>query len=184
MLESLAPGSILGAGLIILFEAEVGLGFKHPSPELCSFSSELPTSPATQTLCTWSLPSDSSDLSHWTACCLWWTDGIPWVHSCSCLALLVSPAHVDHLWLKHSHAISGPPQSSLVCDMLEELAHPITDHVTGTQEAVEQRGWEHGLWSRASWCKFWLAVTSHVTAATFSLYLSLSYGDSLRTSNK
>lgn len=52
MLESLAPGSILGAGLIILFEAEVGLGFKHPSPQLCSFSSELPTSPATQTLCT------------------------------------------------------------------------------------------------------------------------------------
>ena len=43
MLELLAPGSIPGAALIILFEAEVGLGFKHPSPQLCSCSSEPPT---------------------------------------------------------------------------------------------------------------------------------------------
>lgn len=48
----MAPGSILGAALIILFEAEAALGFKHAFPQLCSYSSGLPTSPAPQTLCT------------------------------------------------------------------------------------------------------------------------------------
>lgn len=163
MLQLLAPGSIPGAALIILFEAEVGLGFRHPSPQLCSCSSEPPTPlPPRLSVRSWSLPSDSSDLSQRTAYCLWWTDGIPWVHSCPCLTLLVSPAHVYHLWLKHSHAISGPPQSSLVCDMLEELAHPITDGVTGRTDRLRAQALKSDFLVQILVASYQLCKSSHI----------------------
>ena len=140
MLELLAPGSIPGAALIILFEAEVGLGFKHPSPQLCSCSSEPPTPCHPDSL----YGLDLCHLTHLTS-----LSGLP-VASDGLMAFL-GPL----LPLPHPSCLSCPclpplakalpchqrsPQSSLVCDTLEELAHPITDGVTGTQEAVEQRG--------------------------------------------
>lgn len=119
---------ITGAALIILFEAELGLGFTHPSLQLCCCSSEPPPPPpAAQALFTvfisviwlvWPLSSDCL-----LALMDWWHSLGP-DYSCSCLAFLVSPAHVYHLWLKHSCAVSCPLHSCLVFDVLEELAHP------------------------------------------------------------
>ena len=68
-----APGSIPGAALITLFEAEAALGFKHAFPQLCSCSlGSPPPLPPRLSVPPWALPSDSSDPSHWTACGLWW----------------------------------------------------------------------------------------------------------------